>query len=65
MTYVWAIYNGEERIGDVRTNHSISDDQAYRLLGMEDNENKVNPDDADLIYNGKEYWLDDLSVVLE
>ena len=35
MTYIFEVYNGEEKIGEVRTNHSITAEEAYELLGME------------------------------
>ena len=66
MTYNFVIINkaNAEKIGTVTTNHSISLDEAIDLLGMERLET-VNSDDADLSYNGKEYWYDDLEIVLD
>lgn len=66
MTYNFVIINKEtaEKVGTVITNHSISLDEAIDLLGMVRLET-VSVSDADLSYNGKEYWYDDLDIVLE
>lgn len=58
---VWILKNGDEVIEEFGTSHSISLEDAIDLCGFENLE-KVNIDDADYMYNGKELWYDDLSI---
>lgn len=53
-----------EKVAEVITNHSISIEDALRLIGAEYVEIE-NPWDADLIIDGKKYWSDDLEMELE
>ena len=66
MNYTFIVYNkqNQEKVGEIRTNHSISLDDAIELLDAERIE-VVNSDDADLMINGKEVWSNDLDMMLE
>jgi hypothetical protein len=66
MNYTFIVYNkqNQKKVGEVRTNHSISLDDAIELLDAERLE-VVNSDDADLMIDGKEVWSDALDMMLE
>lgn len=55
------IYHADELIGEVITNHSMTDEEALRLLGAEPYE-MVQMDDPQFIMpNGAQIWWDDIS----
>lgn len=65
MTYNFVIYNTEtmEKVGEVRTNHYISLDEAIELLDPVRLE-KVD-DGPDYMIDGKEIWYSDLDILLD
>lgn len=54
------ISNGEV-IGDIITNHTMTLEQALKLIGAEF-VNPERPDDPDVILYGKSYWMEDLKI---
>ena len=58
----WRIINGDVTVAEFSTNHSISLDDAIKRCEFE-KLGKVNIDDPDYKYEGKEYWYDDLELI--
>ena len=66
MSNSFIIFNKQtlEKIAEVRTNHSISLDEALDLIDVTRLE-PVNVWDPDYLINGHEVWYDDLDMTLE
>lgn len=57
------IKSNDEFVAEVITNHSITNEEAFKLAGFEELETE-NIDDPDYSFEGRELWYDDLTVEL-
>lgn len=66
MNFNWVVFQKKtfEKVGELCTDRSISFDDALSFLGAK-RLDMVNPDDPDLMIDGKEYWSEDLDLLLE
>ena len=60
----FGVYNNDEKIAEVITNHSITFEECCTLAGMNKLES-YSLDDPDYELNGHHYWFDDLEMRLE